>query len=67
MDMTTIVNLAETVFEPGLTAAEAESRMAAVGLRPDAERRRGRGAEALAAVGVEGHRQRLARGPRAGR
>ena len=42
--MTTIVNLAETVFEPGLTAAEAESRMAAVGLRPAAERRRGRGA-----------------------
>ncbi|TDH38630.1 PA0069 family radical SAM protein [Pseudohoeflea suaedae] len=42
--MTTIVNLAETVFEPGLTAAEAESRMVAVGLRPDAERRRGRGA-----------------------
>jgi len=42
--MSTIASLNETVFDPTLSAQEAEGRVAGNLLRPDSERRRGRGA-----------------------
>lgn len=42
--MSTIATLSETVFDPSLSAQEAEGRVAGNLLRPDADRRRGRGA-----------------------